>query len=74
MHTKELLMKVGTTLNIFNRTPEEWYVSIMKIRNIGLTEQEILDKINARQDARQKKDWAFRGCHQKRTRRERHYP
>lgn len=56
-HTKELLMKVGTTLNIFNRTPREWYVSIMKIRNIGLTEQEIVDKINARLDARQKKDW-----------------
>jgi cysteinyl-tRNA synthetase len=56
-HTKELLMKVGTTLNIFNRTPREWYVSIMKIREIGLTEQEILDKINARLDARQKKDW-----------------
>jgi cysteinyl-tRNA synthetase len=56
-HTKELLMKVGTTLNIFNRPPREWYVSIMKIRNIGLTEQEILDKINARLDARQKKDW-----------------
>lgn len=56
-HTKEQLMKVGTTLNIFNRTPREWYVSIMKIRKIGLTEQEIVDKINARLDARQKKDW-----------------
>ena len=56
-HTKEQLMKVGTTLNIFNRTPGEWYVSIMKIRKIGLTEQEIVDKINARLDARQKKDW-----------------
>jgi len=56
-HTKELLMKVGTTLNIFNRTPREWYVSIMKIRKIGLTEQEIVDKINARLDARQKKNW-----------------
>jgi cysteinyl-tRNA synthetase len=57
MHTKELLMKAGTTLNIFNRTPRGWYVSIMKIRKIGLTEQEILGKINARLDARQKKDW-----------------
>ena len=56
-HTKELLMKVGTTLNIFNRPPREWYVSIMKIRKTGLTEQEIVDKINARLDARQKKDW-----------------
>jgi len=56
-HTKEQLMKVGTTLNIFNRTPREWYVSIMKIRKIGLTEQEIVDKINARLDARRKKDW-----------------
>ncbi len=56
-HTKELLMNVGTTLNIFNRPPREWYVSIMKNRKIGLTEQEITDKINARLDARQKKDW-----------------
>jgi cysteinyl-tRNA synthetase len=56
-HTKEQLKNVGTTLNIFNRTPREWYVSIMKVRKIGLTEQEIVDKINARLDARQKKDW-----------------
>jgi cysteinyl-tRNA synthetase len=56
-HSKELLMKVGATLNLFTKTPREWYVSMMKIRKVGLTEQEIVDKINARLDARQKKDW-----------------
>ena len=29
----------------------------MKIRKTGLTEQEIVEKINARLDARQRKDW-----------------
>jgi len=56
-HAKALLLNVGSTLNIFNRPPREWYVSIMKIRKTGLTEQEIVEKINARLDARQRKDW-----------------
>ena len=31
----------------------------MKVKNIGLTEKDIIDKIFERQEARQKKDWAL---------------
>jgi cysteinyl-tRNA synthetase len=55
--TKELLFEAGEILNIFGRTPHVWYLSLMEIRNIGLSEKNILEKIKARQDARQKKDW-----------------
>ncbi|MBI4686688.1 MAG: cysteine--tRNA ligase [Nitrospirae bacterium] len=58
-NVKEALKEVGGVLNIFNRTPDEWYRSLMKIRNIGLSEQDILNKIAQRQEARQKKDWAL---------------
>jgi len=55
--TKELLFEAGEILNIFGRTPHVWYLSLMEIRNIGLSEKNILEKIKERQDARQKKDW-----------------
>jgi cysteinyl-tRNA synthetase len=31
----------------------------MEIKKIGLSEQDILEKIGERQDARQKKDWSY---------------
>jgi cysteinyl-tRNA synthetase len=54
---KELLSEVGKVLNIFSRTPEEWYRALMTTKKIGLSGQEILEKIKERQDARQGKDW-----------------
>ncbi|OGW38442.1 MAG: cysteine--tRNA ligase [Nitrospirae bacterium RBG_13_39_12] len=57
LKTKELLLNAGNILNIFNRTPDEWYRSLINIRKIGLSEKEILEKIKDRQDARQRKDW-----------------
>jgi cysteinyl-tRNA synthetase len=54
---RDLLLEAGHILNLFNRTPHEWYLSLMKVRNIGLSEKEILEKIKERQDARQKRDW-----------------
>ncbi len=57
LKTKELLSEARDILNIFGRTPYEWYLSLMKIRKIGLSEKDILEKIKDRQDARQKKDW-----------------
>jgi len=56
---KGLLSEAGSVLNIFSRTPDEWYRSLMEIKKIGLSEKDISDKINQRQDARQKKDWAM---------------
>ncbi len=55
--TKKLLSEIGKVLNIFGRTPEEWYRSLMVMKKIGLSEKEILEKIKQRQDARQRKEW-----------------
>ncbi len=59
LKAKETLAELGGVLNIFQRTPEEWYKALMKVKNIGLTEKDIIDKISERQEARQKKDWAL---------------
>ncbi len=59
LKAKEMLAELGGVLNIFQRTPEEWYKALMKVKNIGLTEKDIIDKISKRQEARQKKDWAL---------------
>ncbi len=56
--TKELLHQAGNVLNIFNKSPDEWYDSLMKTKNIPLTREDILDRIKQRQEARQRKDWA----------------
>jgi cysteinyl-tRNA synthetase len=57
LKAKELLSEAGDILNIFNKTPYDWYLSLMKIRNIGLSEKEILEKIKEREAAREKKEW-----------------
>ncbi len=55
---KELLSEAGGVLNIFRRTPDEWQSALMKSKKIKLTEQDVLNKIQEREEARQKKDWA----------------
>jgi cysteinyl-tRNA synthetase len=57
LKTRELLYEAGNILNIFSRTPDEWYGSLMKIRKVELSEKDILEKIKERRDARQRKDW-----------------
>ena len=59
LKTKDLLSEAGNILNIFNKNPYEWYLSLMKIKNIGLSEKEILERIKERQEARKRKDWKF---------------
>jgi cysteinyl-tRNA synthetase len=54
---KETLSELGGVLNIFQRTPEEWYRSLMQVKDIGLSEKDILDKISERKEARLRKDW-----------------
>lgn len=56
--TNDLLKETGNVLNIFNRTPEEWYRALMKVKNIGLSEEDIHKKISERQSARESKNWA----------------
>lgn len=56
--TKEILAETGGVLNIFRKTPQEWYSALMKMKSIGLSEKDIINKISERQNAREKKDWA----------------
>lgn len=53
----ELLSEVGGILNIFQRTPEEWYRSLIEIKGIDISEEEIIKRIAQRQEARRLKDW-----------------
>jgi len=55
---KETLIKTGSALNLFGRTPHEWNVSLLKVRNIPLSEADIEGKIAERKTARDNKDWA----------------
>lgn len=55
---EDLLRETGNVLNIFLRTPEEWYSVLMETKNIGMTEADIQLRIRERQQAREKKDWA----------------
>jgi cysteinyl-tRNA synthetase len=54
----ELLKETGNVLNLFNRTPEEWYIALMSVKNIGLSEGDIVARISERRAARERKDWA----------------
>jgi cysteinyl-tRNA synthetase len=56
--TLDLLRQVGGILNIFNRKPGEWYDALMVTKRIPYSKQDILTRIQARQDARKCKDWA----------------
>lgn len=58
LKTEELLTEAGKILHIFDRTPDEWYRSLMVTKKIGFFEKEVLNRIKERQDARQRKDWA----------------
>jgi cysteinyl-tRNA synthetase len=57
LETMELLSESGNILNIFNKTPRDWYLSLMKLKNIGITEKDISKKIKERQGARKNKNW-----------------
>jgi cysteinyl-tRNA synthetase len=54
----DLLRETGNVLNLFHRTPEEWYRTLMAVKEIGLSEEDILLKIAGRKKARDSKDWA----------------
>ncbi len=54
----EMLREAGNVLNLFHRTPEQWYRELMAVKGIGFTEDDILARIRERQAARDRKDWA----------------
>jgi cysteinyl-tRNA synthetase len=53
----DLLAEIGGVLNIFNKTPDEWYKALMKVKKIDLSEEDLLKKIDQREEARKNKDW-----------------
>ncbi len=55
---QNLLKEAGDVLNLFTRTPEAWYASLMRIKQVPMTESDILAKIRERRQARENKDWA----------------
>jgi cysteinyl-tRNA synthetase len=55
--SKELLAEVGSILNIFNKTPDQWYRSLIAVKKIELSEDDLLQKIEERQEARKQKNW-----------------
>jgi len=55
--TKELVREAADILHILNKTPSEWYRSLIKTRKIDLSEEDILERIVERQGARLRKDW-----------------
>ncbi len=56
---KDVFKTVGDVLNLFNRTPAQWNIDLLKSKKIPLTESEIESKIEERRIARQNKDWAM---------------
>ena len=58
VQTRGLLAEVGGVLNIFNKTPKEWYSALMKVKKIDLSERDLQYRIRERQKAREAKDWA----------------
>lgn len=54
---KETLTEIGRVFNIFQKTQEDWNKALIKMKNIGLSEKDILDRITDRQKAREKKNW-----------------
>ncbi|MGD1075277.1 MAG: cysteine--tRNA ligase [Thermodesulfovibrionales bacterium] len=55
---RDIMSQAVSVLNIFNKRPEEWYDALMQSKKIPYSKQEILTKIQQRQEARQRKDWA----------------
>jgi cysteinyl-tRNA synthetase len=55
---REALIRTGYVMNLFTRTPHEWNVALLKVRNIPLSETDIEAKIAERKAARDNRDWA----------------
>jgi cysteinyl-tRNA synthetase len=55
---RDLLAEAGGVLNIFNKTPKQWYSALMKVKHIDMSEEDLQKKIDERQKARADKDWA----------------
>ncbi len=54
---KQCLKKYTSTLNIFNRTPYQWQLAMLKSKDIPITETQIQEKIAERHNARESKNY-----------------
>jgi cysteinyl-tRNA synthetase len=56
--TLQALKETGGVLRIFQRTPGEWYMALMQVKGIGLSEGDIATLTEKREEARKNRDWA----------------
>jgi len=59
LKSKEALNMLGEVFNIFKRTPLQWNVDLLKIKNIPFSQSEIEQKIHDRHIARANKEWSL---------------
>lgn len=55
--SRKVLKELGSILNIFQRQPIDWYRSLLKIKRVDISEEEIERMIEERALARKNKDW-----------------
>jgi cysteinyl-tRNA synthetase len=55
----DALREAGGVLRVFTRTPGEWYSSVMELKGVGLTGDDIDSMIGKRAEARRARDWAL---------------
>jgi len=55
---RKLIIEISNVMNVLRKSPHDWYVSLMRVKGIGLSETEIQEKIAERREAREKKDWS----------------
>ncbi|MEW6571663.1 MAG: cysteine--tRNA ligase [Nitrospirota bacterium] len=55
--SKEVLSEVSRVLNLLNRTPHEWQLSLLKTKKLGLDEKTVTEKIRERWEQREKENW-----------------
>lgn len=59
IRAKESLNIVGDVFNVFKRSPYQWNVDLLRVKNIPFSVFDIDEKINERNIARGNKDWAL---------------
>jgi cysteinyl-tRNA synthetase len=57
IEAQQMLSEAGGILNIFQRSSRQWYVSLMHVKNVGLSEEDIRARLTARHEARRAKNW-----------------
>ncbi|MBF0318221.1 MAG: cysteine--tRNA ligase [Nitrospirae bacterium] len=53
----EQIKECAGVLNIFTKTPHQWYLALLETHGIQISEPEIEELITKRREARQNKDW-----------------